>query len=124
MAVEAFGKTASQMKRERTVAKSAFTKAANFITRGVQNLTKGELLEEFDRLTCEARKLCDANDDYRAGLLADLEAKEKLRNLMSNWRMTWRRLSMTATQDWMKSGDWSNQNCGQAVGGMNCKLRS
>lgn len=77
MAEEVYGKTVSQLKRDRTVAKSACTKAANFITTGVQNLTKSELQEEFSRLTCEARKLSDANDDYKAGLLADLEVKGK-----------------------------------------------
>nr|XP_054591718.1 uncharacterized protein LOC129156104 [Nothobranchius furzeri] len=76
MAEEAFGKSVSQLKRERTMAKSTFTKAANPLTREVENMMKGELQEEFKKLTCAARRLCESNDDYKAGLLADLEAED------------------------------------------------
>lgn len=40
-------------------------------------MTRSELHEEFKKLTCEARKLCEANDDYKTGLLVDLEAEGK-----------------------------------------------
>lgn len=73
MAEEAFGKTVSQLKKERTLAKTAFTKAVNFLTRAAQSMAKTELQEEFKKLTCEARRLGEANDDYKAGLIADLE---------------------------------------------------
>uniref|UniRef100_A0A1A8UKK0 Golgi autoantigen, golgin subfamily a, 3 n=1 Tax=Nothobranchius furzeri TaxID=105023 RepID=A0A1A8UKK0_NOTFU len=76
MAEEAFGKSVSQLRRERTMAKSTFTKAANSLTREVKNMMKGELQEEFKKLTCAARQLCESNDDYKAGLLADLEAED------------------------------------------------
>jgi len=40
-------------------------------------MVKNELQEEFKKLTCEARKLYESNDDYKAGLLADLEAEDE-----------------------------------------------
>jgi len=43
MAEEAFGKAVKQLKQERTLAKSAFTRQANFLSRGAKNLTKSEL---------------------------------------------------------------------------------
>lgn len=74
MAEEAFGKTVKQLKQERTLAKSAFTKLANFLSREAQSMTESELREEFKKLTSEARYVSGANDEYRAGLLADIEA--------------------------------------------------
>ena len=38
-------------------------------------MTKSELQEEFKKLTSEARKVSETNDEYRAGLLADIEAE-------------------------------------------------
>ncbi|XP_055768950.1 uncharacterized protein LOC129844827 [Salvelinus fontinalis] len=75
MAEEALGKTVKELKQERTLAKSAFTKQANFLSRGAKHMTKSELREEFKKLTSEARKVSETNDEYRAGLLADIEAE-------------------------------------------------
>ncbi|XP_049321149.1 uncharacterized protein LOC111193301 [Astyanax mexicanus] len=75
MAEELFGKTVDELKRWRTVAKSALTKQANFLSRGGHNLTESELREEFKKLDDAARKVWETNDDYRAGLLAEKEAK-------------------------------------------------
>ena len=38
-------------------------------------MTKSELQEEFKKLTSEARKVSETNYEYRAGLLADIEAE-------------------------------------------------
>ncbi|GAA6100468.1 uncharacterized protein LOC106583987 [Tachysurus ichikawai] len=38
-------------------------------------MTKSELKEEFKKLTSEARKVSETNDEYRTGLLADIEAE-------------------------------------------------
>lgn len=37
-------------------------------------MTKRELQEEFKKLKLEARTVSETNDEYRAGLLADIEA--------------------------------------------------
>lgn len=37
-------------------------------------MTKSELQEEFKKLTSEAKKVGETNNEYRAGLLADIEA--------------------------------------------------
>lgn len=37
-------------------------------------MTKRELQEEFKKLKSEARTVSETNDEYRAGLLADIEA--------------------------------------------------
>ncbi len=74
MAEEALGKTVKQLKQERTLAKSAFTKLANYLSRGARSMVENELREEFRRLTLEARRVSEGNDDYRVGLLADIEA--------------------------------------------------
>lgn len=74
MAEEVFGKSAKQLKQERTVAKSAFTKRANYLSGMAESLTESELWQEFKALTIEARRVTEANEDLRAGLLADMEA--------------------------------------------------
>lgn len=68
MAEEALGKTVDQLKRERTSAKSSFTRQANFICREVHRLLESELKEEFKKFSSEARKVFETNDDYKAGL--------------------------------------------------------
>ena len=71
MAEDALGKTVKQLKRERTTAKSSFTRQANFISRGVSSMLEAELKEEFIKLSHCFRQLLDANDDYSIGLLAE-----------------------------------------------------
>lgn len=56
------------------MAKSAFTELANFLSRGAQSTAEIELQEEFKKPTAEARNVSEANDEYRGGLLADVEA--------------------------------------------------
>lgn len=75
MASEALGKTVKQLKQERTLAKSAFTKQANYLSRAADVMIKQELQEEFCKLSGLARRVSEANDDYRTGLLVDIEAK-------------------------------------------------
>lgn len=74
MAKETLGKTVKQLKQERTLTKAAFTKQANYLSRAADGMIKHELQEEFSKLSSLARNVSDANDDYRAGLLADAEA--------------------------------------------------
>lgn len=74
MAKETLGKTVKQLKQERTLAKSTFTKQANYLNKAADGMIKHELQEEFSKLSSLARNVSDANDDYRAGLLADAEA--------------------------------------------------
>lgn len=56
------------------MAKSAFTKLANFLSREARSMTESELREEFKKLISEARNVSGANDEHRAGLLADIES--------------------------------------------------
>ncbi len=74
MAKETLGKTVKQLRQERTLAKSAFTKQANYLSKGANGMIKDELQEEFRKLSSLARYVSGANDDYMAGLLADAEA--------------------------------------------------
>ena len=76
MAVEALGKTLDQLKKDRTVAKTSFTRQANYLGREAGDLTESELRQEFAKLSAESRKVIEANDDYRTGLEAELEASE------------------------------------------------
>lgn len=74
MAKETLGKTVKQLKQERTLAKTAFTKQANYLSRAADDMIKHELQEEFSKLSSLARNVSNANDEYEAGLLADNEA--------------------------------------------------
>lgn len=71
MAEEALGKT---VKLLRTLAKSPFTKLANYLSTGARSMVEDELREEFRKLPLEARRVSEGNDGYRIGLLADIEA--------------------------------------------------
>lgn len=61
-----------QLKQKRTSAKSVFTKQANHLSRQLSSMTKQELQQEFSKLKSLARRVIDTNEDYRAGLLAEL----------------------------------------------------
>lgn len=76
MAKETLGKTVKQLKQERTLAKSAFTKQANYLSKAADGMIKDELQEEFSKLSSLARYVSDSNDDYRAGLLAEAGTEE------------------------------------------------
>src|SRR4029434_2722867 len=69
--------TVKELKRERTTAKSSFTRQANFISRGVSSMLEAELKEEFIKLSHCFRQLLDANDDCRIGLLAEIKKPEE-----------------------------------------------
>ncbi len=74
MAEQALGKTVDQFKRERITAKMCFTKQANLLIRESSKMIESELRKEFQKLSSSARALFDANDDYKMGLFAKLEA--------------------------------------------------
>lgn len=77
MAEDVLGKSVQQLKKERTTAKSSFTRQANFISRGASSMLQVELKEEFAKLSDCFRKMLDANDDYRIGLEADMTEDEE-----------------------------------------------
>ena len=76
MAEDVLGKLVQQLKKERTTAKSSFTRQANFISRGASSMLQEELKEEFTKLSDCFRKMLDANDDYRIGLEADIKTED------------------------------------------------
>ncbi|KAG7453669.1 hypothetical protein JOB18_005920 [Solea senegalensis] len=77
MAEEILGKSVQQLKKERTIAKSSFTRQANFISRGASSMLQVELKEEFIKLSDCFRKMLDANEDYRIGLEADIKTEDE-----------------------------------------------
>jgi len=77
MAEDVLGKSVQQLKKERTTAKSSFTRQANFISRGASSMLQMELEEEFTKLSECFRKMLDANDDYRIGLEADIKTEDE-----------------------------------------------
>lgn len=77
MAEDALGKSVDQLKKERTVARGSFTKQANFLKRSAADMSELELKSEFAILSVNARRVFETNDDYRAGLEAELQATEK-----------------------------------------------
>lgn len=76
MAEEATGRTIKQLKQERTSAKIAFTKLANYLTRAIRHLTKSELQKEYSELSSIARDVSEKNDVYEFGLLAEIDGEE------------------------------------------------
>lgn len=77
MADDVLEKTVKQLKRERTTAKSSFTRQANFISNGADGMVEEELREEFNKLSVCLRNVFDANDDYWIGLLAEATKEEE-----------------------------------------------
>lgn len=68
-------KSVQQLKVERTTAKRLFSRLANSILRNHTDMTEGELRDSFCRLTMEAEKVMEANDDVEAGLITELEVE-------------------------------------------------
>lgn len=69
------GETAQQLNK-RTSAKSAFTKQAYDLSkRGKRDGLARTAEEEFNKLCSLAKQVSDANEDYGAGLLGDLQAE-------------------------------------------------
>ncbi|CAI5646586.1 unnamed protein product [Oreochromis niloticus] len=75
MADQAAGKSVEQLKGVRTTAKRSFSRLVNSVTRTHDDMTEGELKDSFNRLTTEAEKVMEANDDLEAGFIAELETK-------------------------------------------------
>lgn len=88
MAEDILEKSVQQLKKERTIAKSSFTRQANFISRGASSMLQVELKEEFTKLSDCFRKMLDANDDYRIGLEADIRLRIRKQVLMNSKRPT------------------------------------
>ena len=75
MAEETLGKTVKQLGENRSSAKSAFTKQANYLSKAVGSMAKPALERQFSKLRSLARQVSDANEDYSTGLQAHLEAE-------------------------------------------------
>ena len=76
MEEEPTGKSIKQLKQERTSAKTAFTKQANYLSRVTGYLMKSELQAEYRKLCSLSREVNDANDEYELGLLAEVDEEE------------------------------------------------
>lgn len=76
MAEDATGKGIKQLKSERTSAKTAFTKQANYVSRVTGYLMKAELQAEYRELCSLSRKVNYANDEYELGLRAEAGEEE------------------------------------------------
>lgn len=70
-------KTAKDLKQERTTAKRCFTRQANYILRGADGTLQSELMEEFNKLSDCFRAGKDSNDEYRAGLEAEVKMEDE-----------------------------------------------
>lgn len=77
MADQAGGKAVEQLKVERTTAKRSFTRLVNRISRTCADMSEEELRDSYSKLTIEAGKVMEANDDLEAGIIAELEAELK-----------------------------------------------
>lgn len=77
-----------QLNQNRTSARTAFTKQANYLSKAVGNMVKNVLQEEFNKVRSLARQVSDANEDYRTGVHADLDAEteECDRRLSEVWK--------------------------------------
>lgn len=87
MAEKVLGKMVKQLKMERTTAKSSFTRQANAISKGADNMVEEELREEFERLSGCLKKVFETNDEYRSGLLAEITKEEEEEEA---WRRSWK----------------------------------
>lgn len=74
MVKETLKKTVKQLKQERTLAKTAFTKQANYLSRAANSMIEHKLQVKFSKLSSLARHVSDENEEYTADLLADNEA--------------------------------------------------
>lgn len=73
MAEQAIGKSLEQLKAERTVEKRGFTRLVNTIARAYKEMTKEDLQSSLNKLTKQAEKVMEANDDLESGIIAELE---------------------------------------------------
>lgn len=62
-----------QLKANRTTAKRQFSRLANNVVRMCTVLSEEELRDSFKKLTIEANKVIEANDDVEAQYLAEVE---------------------------------------------------
>ncbi len=75
MASQAVGKSLDQLKAERTVEKRAFTRLINTISRAYKDMIEENLRSSLNKLTKQAEKVMEVNDDLEAGMIAELEAE-------------------------------------------------
>ncbi len=75
MASQAVGKSLDQLKTERTVEKRAFARLINTISRACKDMIEEDLRSSLNKLTKQAEKVMEVNDDLEAGMIAELEAE-------------------------------------------------
>lgn len=68
-------KTVEQLKTDRTAAKRIFSRLVNSIIRTCNDTQEEMLKASFDKVTQEAEKVMEANDDVEAGFIAELEGE-------------------------------------------------
>lgn len=62
-----------QLKVEGKTAKRCFSRLANSITRTYKDMSEEELRDSFSKLTLEAERVMETNDDVEAGLIAECQ---------------------------------------------------
>lgn len=70
-------KTIKQLKKERTIAKSLFTRQHNMLMKNIDTMVQGELMDELNKLSECLKELFDTNDNYEAGLLSEIAEEEE-----------------------------------------------
>lgn len=75
MAERATGKPLKQLKIERAMEKRKFTCLVNAISRTYNEMTAEDLQDSLQRLTEQAEKVMETNDDLEAGIIAESEAE-------------------------------------------------
>ena len=70
-------KTAEQLKTERTAAKRSFTRLTNSIIRTHDGMSEEQLRDSFNKLSMEADKVMEINDEVMCAVIAEKEAELK-----------------------------------------------
>ena len=68
-------KTIEQLKSERTAAKKSFTRLRNNVIRTHDSMSEDQLRDSFSKITIEAEKVMETNDEVMAGVIEEEETK-------------------------------------------------
>lgn len=91
-------KTMDQLKNERTTAKRSFTRLVNNVTRSYNSMTEEQLRDSFNKLHIGAERVMEANDEVKAGLIAEEEAELEGDELVSLTEQQEAELTKTANE--------------------------
>lgn len=64
-----------QLKAKRTVEKRAFTRLVNTISKACKGILEEDLWDSLSKFKMQAKKVMEANDNFEAGIIAELEAE-------------------------------------------------